>query len=159
MHGAIGNAMAQFVQELRYRPKGRRFDSQTRHWHNPSSRTMALGLTQPLTEMSTRNISWGGKGGWCVRLTTLPPSCADSWNLGASTSWNPQGLSRPVMGLLYLFYMVLSGWLILSICITCIIQLIKHMSGLWCCEAYRSWCMKNLVVFRVTVKQGGQVIY
>ena len=29
------------------------------HWHNPSDRTMALGLTQPLTEMSTRNISWG----------------------------------------------------------------------------------------------------
>jgi hypothetical protein len=27
------------------------------HWHNPFSRTMALGLTQPL-EMSTRNISW-----------------------------------------------------------------------------------------------------
>jgi len=25
-----------------------------------------------------------------------------SWNLGASTSWNPVGLSRPVMGLLYL---------------------------------------------------------
>ena len=28
------------------------------HLHNPSGRTMALGLTQPLTEMSTRNISW-----------------------------------------------------------------------------------------------------
>jgi len=26
------------------------------HWHNPSGRTMALGSTQPLTEMSTRNI-------------------------------------------------------------------------------------------------------
>jgi hypothetical protein len=25
--------------------------------HNPSSRTMALGSTHPLTEMSTRNIS------------------------------------------------------------------------------------------------------
>jgi len=25
-----------------------------------SDRTMALGSTQPLTEMSTRNISWGG---------------------------------------------------------------------------------------------------
>jgi hypothetical protein len=25
----------------------------------PSGRTVALGLTQPLTEMSTRNISWG----------------------------------------------------------------------------------------------------
>jgi hypothetical protein len=31
------------------------------HWHNPSGRTMALGLTQPLTQMSTRNSSWGVK--------------------------------------------------------------------------------------------------
>jgi len=29
--------------------------------HNPTGRTMALGSTQPLTEMSTRNISWGVK--------------------------------------------------------------------------------------------------
>jgi len=29
------------------------------HWHNPPGRTMALGSTQPLTEVSTRNISWG----------------------------------------------------------------------------------------------------
>ena len=29
------------------------------HGHNPSDRTVALGSTQPLTEMSTRNISWG----------------------------------------------------------------------------------------------------
>ena len=29
------------------------------HWHNPSDRTMALGSTQPLTEMSTSSISWG----------------------------------------------------------------------------------------------------
>jgi hypothetical protein len=26
---------------------------------NPSSRTMALGSTQPLTQMSTRNFRWG----------------------------------------------------------------------------------------------------
>jgi len=31
------------------------------HSHNPSGRTMALGSTQPLTEMSTRNISLGVK--------------------------------------------------------------------------------------------------
>jgi len=39
---------------------------------------MALRLTQPLTEMSSKNISWGGggKGYRCVDLTTLPPSCA-----------------------------------------------------------------------------------
>jgi hypothetical protein len=46
------------------------------NFHNPSGRTMALGLTQPLTKMGTRNIYWG-KGGRCVRLTTLPPSCVD----------------------------------------------------------------------------------
>jgi hypothetical protein len=28
-------------------------------WHTPSSRTMVLGSTQPLTEINTRNISWG----------------------------------------------------------------------------------------------------
>ena len=27
--------------------------------HNSSGRTMALGSTQPLAEMSTRNVSWG----------------------------------------------------------------------------------------------------
>ena len=34
--------------------------------------------------------------------------CRLSSNLGASASWNPQGLSRPVMGLLYLFTFCLS---------------------------------------------------
>jgi hypothetical protein len=37
---------------------------------------MALGMTQPLTEMNTRNISWG-KGDRFVGLKNLPPSCAD----------------------------------------------------------------------------------
>ena len=36
---------------------------------------MVLGSTQLLTEMSSRSISYD-KGGRCVRLTTLPPSCA-----------------------------------------------------------------------------------
>jgi hypothetical protein len=57
---------------------------------------VALGLTQPLTEMSTSNSS-GGKGGQCVRLTTLP-ACADC--LEISEPHPPgtlKGLSRPVM--------------------------------------------------------------
>jgi hypothetical protein len=37
-------------------------------WHNPSGRAMALGSTQPLTEMSNRETSWGikaaGAYGW-----------------------------------------------------------------------------------------------
>ena len=33
-----------------------------------------------------------------------------SWNLEASTSWNPQGLSSPVIGLLYLFLFYLAQY-------------------------------------------------
>ena len=42
------------------------------HW-NLSGHTTGLESTQLLTEVSTKDISWG-KGGRCVRLTTLPPS-------------------------------------------------------------------------------------
>jgi hypothetical protein len=55
---------------------------------------MALGLTQPIIEMCTRNK---GKGSRCVGLTNLPSSyadCLESLNLIT-------GLLRPVMGLLY----------------------------------------------------------
>jgi hypothetical protein len=59
--GARGGVM---VEAPHYKPEGRGFDSRWCHWiffisHNPSGRTMALGLTQPLTELSTRDISWG----------------------------------------------------------------------------------------------------
>jgi len=68
--------------------------------HNPSSRTMVLGLTQPLTEMSTRNISWGvratGAYGWQdyhLHVRTVLKS----------VSLNLLELSGPVQGLLYLY--------------------------------------------------------
>jgi hypothetical protein len=49
----------------------------------PSDRTMALGSTQPLVKMSTRNIP-GGEGGRCVKVTTSPPLSAECHeNLGA----------------------------------------------------------------------------
>jgi len=49
---------------------------------------MALGLTQPLTEMIPRD-----KGVLYVGLTTLPLSCANCREiLGVSTSWSPKGL-------------------------------------------------------------------
>jgi len=42
-----------------------------------------------------------GKGGRCVGLTTLPLPYADFLEiLWSSTSWNSQGLFRPVQGLL-----------------------------------------------------------
>jgi hypothetical protein len=45
----------------------------------------------------------GGKGGWCVRLTTYHLNVPMSRNLEAVTSWNPVGLFKPVMGQLYEF--------------------------------------------------------
>jgi hypothetical protein len=66
------------------------------HWHNLFGHPMALGSTQPLTPTSTRNISWRGN------LTNF--TCRMSRNLGASISWNPQGLSRPVQGWLNVQY-------------------------------------------------------
>jgi hypothetical protein len=59
---------------------------------NPCSRTMAVGSTQLLTEMSIRYLP-GGKSGRRVGLTTLPTSVSRmSENVGASTSHNPTGL-------------------------------------------------------------------
>jgi hypothetical protein len=54
---------------------------------------MALGSTQPLTEMSTRCISLG-KGGRCVRLTTLSPSCAVVMKSGNLNFLEPLGPLR-----------------------------------------------------------------
>ena len=57
-------------------------------WHNPSNRNVILGLSETVTEISTRCISWGwriGKRGRCVGLTTLPPSWADCHEI-----WDPQ---------------------------------------------------------------------
>ena len=52
--------MAQLVEALRYEVAGSIPDGVIGifNCHNPSSRTMYLGLAQPLTEMRTRNISW-----------------------------------------------------------------------------------------------------
>jgi len=45
------------------------------------------------------------KGGLCEGVATLAPSCPDCLeSLGASTSWSPKGLSRPVIELLYLLW-------------------------------------------------------
>ena len=57
----MGTAVAQC-----YKSEGRWFDPSWCHWNflltqNPSDRIMALGPTQPLTEMSTRSISWAVK--------------------------------------------------------------------------------------------------
>ena len=54
------------VKVLCYKSEGHQFDSRCCHWnfsltYNPSDRTMALGSTQSLKEMSTRVFPGGKK--------------------------------------------------------------------------------------------------
>jgi len=76
---------------LFYKPDGRRFDSRfSLEFFIDiilSAILWALGSTEPVTEMSTRNISGGKSGRWL--WLTLPPTCTDCHE----TSWKP---SRPV---------------------------------------------------------------
>jgi hypothetical protein len=69
------------------------------HWHNRFGLHYGPGVDSASNRNEYQEYFLGGKGGRC--LTTF--MCRLSTNMGASTSWTPQGLSRPVMGLLYLF--------------------------------------------------------
>jgi hypothetical protein len=65
-----------------------------------SSKIMALGSTQHLTEMSMRNLPGGVKDGGRVGLTMLPPYVGrlSRENVGTSTSHNPMGLHGLLQG-------------------------------------------------------------
>jgi hypothetical protein len=71
------------------------------NWPNPSSCTLALESTQPLTEMSTRNLP-GGKG-LLERKADNLADCLE--NVAASTSHNPMGL-----------HSLLQAWLLKKVC-------------------------------------------
>jgi hypothetical protein len=59
---------------------------------NPSSCNMALGFTQPLTEMCTRKCFWGVERGRRIRLMTSPPFVS-RLSRQSLTSHNPIGLN------------------------------------------------------------------
>jgi len=59
-----GDRGSTVAKVLCYKSEGRWFDPSWCQWIflltlNPWDRTMMLGSNQPLTEMSTRSISWG----------------------------------------------------------------------------------------------------
>ena len=64
----------------------------------PSDRTMALGSTQPVLKMSTRNISWGLRRPVreADKLTTF--MCRTSWKSGSLNLLEPSGPHRACYG-------------------------------------------------------------
>ena len=101
-HNLSGRAAA----DLRLRPRGywrlrhcatsRKVAGSIFHWHNPSGRTMALGSTQPLTEINEyQEYFLESKDGLCVGLTTLPHSWADCLKIWES---QPPGTLRACPG-------------------------------------------------------------
>ena len=102
-----GDRGSPVVKVLCYKSEGRWFDPSwcqwIFHWHKILLITLWpwgwLGLYQKWVP----GVFPGGKGGRCIRLTTYHHPVPLLRNLGTLTSWNPLGLSRPLMGLLYLF--------------------------------------------------------
>ena len=81
--------MAQLVEALRHKLDSHGFNSRWCYWNFLSTHSFRLQYGPEFDLASERNelpgIFPGGKGGRCIGLTTLPPSCADCLEI-----WEPQ---------------------------------------------------------------------
>jgi hypothetical protein len=96
----LGLKVAQLVKALCYKQEGHGFGSQWHHWNFSLTQSFRLHCGPGVDSSSNRNeyqeYFLGGKGDWCIGLTTLPPSCADCHEI-----WVPQspGTLRACPGL------------------------------------------------------------
>ena len=98
---------AQLVEALRYKSEDLGFDSRWR------DRNFSLvysfrphygpGVDSASNKKWVPGVFPGVKSGQCVRLTTLPPSCAVVMKSGNLNFLEPSGHLGPVMGLIHLY--------------------------------------------------------
>ena len=93
------HGVAQLVEALRYEPEGRGFDYRLCQWHIDILTYFFRPQYDPGFDSACNRNGYQeyflvGKGGQCVGQRTLLRQL--SWNLGASTFWNPQDLFRSV---------------------------------------------------------------
>jgi len=84
-----GHAVVQLDEALRYKSEGSGFDFRWCHWNFSLKLSFWPHYGPGVDPASNRNeyqeCFLGGKGGRCVGLTTLPPSCASCLEI-----WEPQ---------------------------------------------------------------------
>jgi len=80
------------------------------HWHNPSGRTMAMGSTQPLAEMSTRNTSWGEKTAVAYRWQSYHLHVSTALKSGSLNLMQPSGPVQICTGIAFLYWLLSMPW-------------------------------------------------
>ena len=96
----MGHLVAQLVEALRHKPEGCGFNPRWCNWNFSLTLSFQPHYGPGVGSTSNRNeyqeYFLGGKGGRCVGLTTLPPSCVDCLEI-----WEPQppGTLRACPGL------------------------------------------------------------
>jgi hypothetical protein len=164
----LWNAEAQLVEALRYKRKCRGFDSHWCLWNCSLTESLRPHNGPEFDSDSNRNeyqqYFWGVVGWvkWAVLradiLTTF--MCRFSWNLGASTSWNPHGIYRAVKGLLVLEKIGSSSRCSFMAVSSILVSLLKLrinlcvISELWACEEQRHLsvhCQKDSLFLSKTI--------
>ena len=96
------------VKVLCYKSEGRLFDSSWCHWNFSLTLSSRSHYGPGVDSASNRNEYQehflGVKSGWCVGLTTLPPSCAVVMKSGNLNFLELSGNLGPVTGLIYLLF-------------------------------------------------------
>jgi hypothetical protein len=93
----MGHAVAQFLEALRYKPEDRGFDSRCCLWNITLTQFFrphyGPGVDSSYNTNEYQVYFLGGKGGRCLRMTTLQPLCADCLEI---SELHPPKHSRPV---------------------------------------------------------------
>ena len=93
-----GNARAQLVEALRYKPEGRGFDSRWYHWNFSLTKYFrphyGSGVDSASNENEYQKYFLGGKGARCLRLTTSQLYVPTVIFIFLETSGPIQGLFR-----------------------------------------------------------------